>query len=221
MAEEKKSKNPPDFFVEITFLLAGLFLFSVVIVRLKDSLENKGSGLLSNIVHIIIWLADFISTYVLRFLHITIIIVSIFAFFGIIYNLWKLRTINLDEREIYGAYHMRRISHDKLQEIKNEKWGQILNHLNSINPSDWRIAILEADIILDELLREAGYVGDSIGEMLKSVDQSDMLTLDSAWQAHKIRNRIAHHGSEFLLNEREAKEAMTHYEAVFREFKII
>jgi len=57
--------------------------------------------------------------------------------------------------------------------------------------------------------------------MLKAVEASDMLSLDAAWDAHKVRNRIAHSGSEFLMNEREAKQTIANYEKVFREFKII
>ena len=75
--------------------------------------------------------------------------------------------------------------------------------------------------MLDELLRAQGYHGDSVGEMLKGVEKSDMLTLDNAWDAHKVRNQIAHAGSDYLLNERDAKRIITLFESVFKEFKII
>jgi hypothetical protein len=60
-----------------------------------------------------------------------------------------------------------------------------------------------------------------VAEKLKSVDSSDMLTLDAAWEAHKVRNRIAHSGSDFELNEREAKRVIMLFESVFREFGMI
>jgi NAD+--asparagine ADP-ribosyltransferase len=72
--------------------------------------------------------------------------------------------------------------------------------------------------MLDEVLRNKGYVGEGVGEMLKS---ASFKTVSLAWDAHKIRNRIAHEGSDFQLTEREAKKAFTLYESVFRELKAI
>lgn len=103
----------------------------------------------------------------------------------------------------------------------NEKWAHVIKLINSGNPSDWRLAIIEADIMLDELLRANQYHGDTVGDMLKAVEPSDMLTLDAAWEAHKVRNRIAHSGADFDLNEREAKRVITLFESVFKEYEII
>ncbi len=105
--------------------------------------------------------------------------------------------------------------------VLNEKWEIVLKHINSENPADWRLAIIEADIMLEDLLQASGYHGETVGDRLKAVEPSDMLTLDNAWEAHKIRNRIAHSGSDFDLNEREAKRVVTLFESVFKEFEII
>jgi hypothetical protein len=103
----------------------------------------------------------------------------------------------------------------------NENWERIQSHINSPNPSDWRLAILEADIALDEILNKIGVPGDTIGDKLKNVERSDFTTIDSAWEAHRIRNRIAHEGADFDLNEREARRVIALYEQVFREFHYI
>lgn len=105
--------------------------------------------------------------------------------------------------------------------ILNEKWQNVLIHINSNNPSDWKLAILECDIMLADLLEKMGYMQESIGEKLKSVEPSDFTNIESAWEAHKIRNAIAHDGSDFVINEREAKRVIGLYEVVFREFQYI
>jgi hypothetical protein len=94
-------------------------------------------------------------------------------------------------------------------------------HIGSDNPSDWRLAILEADIILDELLSELGYTGDTIGDKLKKAHRGDFKSLDHAWEAHRIRNAIAHEGQDFVLTQREARRILDLYEMVFREFDYI
>lgn len=100
------------------------------------------------------------------------------------------------------------------------KWAKIVEKAESQNPSEWRIAIIEADIILDDLLTNLRLPGDTMGEKLKAVEKSDFTTLDYAWEAHKARNQIAH-DSDFLLNQRETRRIITLYEAVFKEFCLI
>jgi hypothetical protein len=104
---------------------------------------------------------------------------------------------------------------------RNERWERILSQISSDNPGDWRAAIIDADIALQELVQSMGYHGDTLGDMLKAVEKSDFQTLDLAWEAHKIRNRIAHHGSDFILTEREAKRVIGLYREVFQEFDVI
>lgn len=102
-----------------------------------------------------------------------------------------------------------------------DKWQEIVKHAESENPANWRLAIIEADIILDDLLSMLKLPGETMGDKLKAIEPSDFLTLDQAWEAHKARNQIAHQGSDFLLSQREARRIVSLYEAVFKEFKII
>ena len=99
----------------------------------------------------------------------------------------------------------------------NHAWEKIMNFLNSENPSDWKLAILEADTILDALVQKMGYKGENLGERLKSIEASDFLTLNDAWEAHKVRNAIAHEAG-YDITQREAKRVMKLFENVFREF---
>ncbi len=98
------------------------------------------------------------------------------------------------------------------------KWVEVEKNINSANPSDWRVAIVDADIMLGTILTRQGYGGAAIGDQLKAVDKEDMLTLQDAWDAHKTRNDIAHGGTDFQLNERQAKATIALYKKVFQEF---
>jgi hypothetical protein len=102
-----------------------------------------------------------------------------------------------------------------------KRWQKILQLSESQNSSDWRLCIIEADIILDELLSKLQLPGNTMGEKLKAVESSDFLSIDSAWEAHKARNNIAHQGNDFLLNQRETARIISLYESVFKEFKMI
>lgn len=99
-------------------------------------------------------------------------------------------------------------------------WKKITNYLNSTNPSDWKLAILEADTLLDSMILGMGYKGENLGERLKTIEPSDFNTLNEAWEAHKVRNQIAHESS-FELSHKEAVRVLTLFEKVFKEFGYI
>jgi len=107
------------------------------------------------------------------------------------------------------------------REVRNERWEVVLAHVASDNPNDWRMAIIEADNILDDMVKRMGYEGQDLGERLRAVEPSDFLSIQSAWEAHKVRNKIAHEGLGFIITQREAKRIVDLYEQVFREFEYI
>ena len=109
----------------------------------------------------------------------------------------------------------------EIDEELGKRGNKVLSHIDSPNQNDWKQAIIEADIILDDLLSKLGYYGDSIGDKLKKVASGDMKSLNEAWEAHKVRNQIAHEGSTFTINHHEAKNVISMYRKVFEEFYYI
>jgi hypothetical protein len=107
-------------------------------------------------------------------------------------------------------------------EIKeNTVWTSIRNKLLSDNQSDWRLAIIEADIYLDRVLDQKGFYGDTLGDKLKQLTEEKLPSLQIAWEAHKVRNRIAHDGSGFTLTMPEARRVLSYFEIVFRDLEVI
>lgn len=104
-----------------------------------------------------------------------------------------------------------------MPQAPNPRWQKVLEHIASDNPSDWRLAVLEADIVLEETLDRAGYIGDTLGDKLKNAEHRPFASLNAAWEAHKVRNTIAHQGQSFDLTQRDARQAIALFEAVFRE----
>jgi hypothetical protein len=97
----------------------------------------------------------------------------------------------------------------------HSRWAHIQSLIESPQARDWREAIMEADIMLEDALAERGYEGESVGDRLKNAKFG---TLDQAWEAHKVRNRVAHEGIAFELTDRLAYRTVKQYELVFKEF---
>ncbi len=135
---------------------------------------------------------------------------------GIVYV--AIRTNQIRARE---AQRIRSAIPEKMEEVKNERWANIERQVASENPNDWRQGILEADIMLDEVVTRMGYYGDTLGEKLKQVARGDIEYLDALWEAHKVRNQIAHEGSDFILTQREAKRVVGLYGTAFKELRVI
>ncbi len=106
----------------------------------------------------------------------------------------------------------------KTESPSNRRWANIQSLIHSYNQNDWKQAIIEADTILEEMLEKIGYEGNTIGERLKQANPDDFITINHAWEAHKVRNRIAHGGSKFNLSKDEAERIIELYKDVFNEF---
>ncbi len=151
----------------------------------------------------------------LSILKIISFIVSVCAVAYLVYVIRRLTALRANERKLLYPESATRTT------VVNPKWERVLAHVESQNENDWRLAILEADIILADLLGMLSLPGDTIADKLKAIEQSDFTTIDKAWEAHKVRNQIAHEGADFQLSQREARRVVELYRVVFEEFKII
>lgn len=118
-----------------------------------------------------------------------------------------------------GEAHKYHVEHAEHAEVKRDhsRWAHIMQLIESHNESDWRQAVIEADIMLFDLLGQLHYPGATVGERLKAVDPSRFQALNEAWDAHKVRNEIAHQGSAYRLDDNLAYRTIRKYEAVFKE----
>lgn len=145
---------------------------------------------------------------------------SALLIFGIIYAYIRHEQLGEVFAEIL---HRQEEAYEKLhrKDVKNARWQDVLAHIESDRSNDWKLAIIEADIVLEELLSTLGYAGTTIGDKLKSASPESFRTINQAWRAHNVRNRIAHDGADFNLSKIEAQQTIAEYRMVFEEFDFI
>ncbi len=189
-------------------------------------LFNHGAEAIQNIVNYIVSIGDQIIT-VYNF-----VLFALGLFFLTVISYTSIRIFEIRSKEkkhlkheIAEYAHHQAEKEAKLKETeavsKNPRWIQTLSHLFSQHQSDWKLAVIEADSMLEDLLNQLGFKGESLGDKLKSATQDKFKSLTSAWEVHTIRNRIAHEGGAFELSQREAKRVIASYESIFREFGYI
>lgn len=96
------------------------------------------------------------------------------------------------------------------------KWKEVLEHLSSFREAEWKFAVIEADKITEAILQEAGFSGETMGDKLKSINQEQLSSLNDLWEAHKLRNLIAH-DSDYQVKYGEVRGAVERYEKTLRE----
>ena len=79
------------------------------------------------------------------------------------------------------------------QQKYRTEWLKIENALDKNNLATYQFAVLSADKLLDQALRESGLPGEKMSDRLRAAGGSRKFSdINQVWAAHKLRNRIAH-----------------------------
>ena len=161
---------------------------------------------------------DLVATY-LRPQRSRLSLLALLLMTGIIYCIIRILQVRRHEHERFHAA----AETLKARDIPKThlRWARIVEQVRSENEQAWRLAILECDIMLNELLDVLGYRGETMGDKMKQATKERFKTIDLAWEAHRVRNDVAHMGSLRHLSQHEARRVVGMYEQVFREFRFI
>ena len=96
----------------------------------------------------------------------------------------------------------------------------IENSLTKENPQSYNMSIVEGDKLLDKALLEMGLSGRTMGERLKKCGKEKFSQTNAVWNAHKLRNQIAHEPG-FKLEYHQAKHALAIYKQALRDLGAI
>lgn len=96
------------------------------------------------------------------------------------------------------------------QEKYREKWMTITQSVTD-DSGTMQLAILNADKLFDQAMRERGIPGATLGERLKN-SKSRFRNLNAVWAAHKLRNQIAH-DDHVAITKRQTNAALAAFRA--------
>lgn len=85
-----------------------------------------------------------------------------------------------------------------------QRWQEVSALIDSGN-SGYKLAVIEADKLLDHALKARGFKGETMGDRMKSAGRN-LGNQDSVWSAHRLRNRLVH--EEATINKRQAQSAL-------------
>ena len=71
------------------------------------------------------------------------------------------------------------------------RWLAVEQSLVRENESSYHLSVLNGDKLVDQALLDRGFKGQTMGDRLKSAKEK-LTRRNDIWDAHKLRNRIAH-----------------------------
>ena len=155
---------------------------------------------------LLLWLKDFS------------LVLTVLFFAGIVWIMLRARELHHREHEKYAPVLLEEI----VAKGKMIQWQVVLNHVNSESPAEWKLGILEADNMLDEILEDQGYKGESVADKLKAMSPSRITSYQELWEAHKVRNAIAHGGAiDMELSKKTARDTIANFGKAFKELGYI
>ncbi|MCF7906618.1 hypothetical protein K9L04_01635 [Patescibacteria group bacterium] len=107
----------------------------------------------------------------------------------------------------------------KLKDKVKTDWMEILEISKKEGEIYKKMAIIEADKLLDNTLKRMGTPGSTMAQRLKYITQK-YPKLKTVWEAHKIRNLISHE-SNFELYKKTSSKCMYLYEDAFKVLGIL
>ncbi|KKT78979.1 hypothetical protein A2W48_01330 [Candidatus Giovannonibacteria bacterium RIFCSPHIGHO2_12_44_12] len=133
---------------------------------------------------------------------------------GIVYVIYELRKFRPKYKLVY------RESTVPQKKIMKSHWGKIMERFNAGTESDWRLAIVEADSLVDEVFKKIGFAGETLGDRISSISEQEVHSVAELKSAHQVRNNLVHTPG-YKLSREDADRTMRHYHKVLEELEMI
>lgn len=102
--------------------------------------------------------------------------------------------------------------------LVSNRW-QAIEAMAGSGAAGLRGAVSEADKLLDYVLKNSGFAGQTMAERLKRAER-ELSDKESVWRAHKLRNAYAH-DVEIDLVPSQAKEALADLKAALKDLRAL
>ena len=104
--------------------------------------------------------------------------------------------------------------------VLKHRWQAILKKSAMGTADANRIAVIEADTLVNSFLKAAGYEGDHLADRLSQIIPGEVKSLERLWVAHRLRNESVHTPG-FVATQKETKEALDAFEAFLKELNAL
>lgn len=117
-----------------------------------------------------------------------------------------------DVRSTFRGMNLPMISKKKMKSI----WDKLKIKVATGDVSQFKLAIIEADGIIEKILKDMKLKGENMTEILNNINPNQIENIEDLKKAHLIRNQIVN-DEKFELDKKATEEVMGIYEAFLVE----
>lgn len=99
-------------------------------------------------------------------------------------------------------------------------WNKILSRLERANEAEYKLAVIEADDMLNNALKRMDYAGQTLIERLQKLTATTLSNIEEIYEAHKVRDQIVHN-PDYRLSLDEARKVLDVYGKAFSDLQIL
>ena len=100
-----------------------------------------------------------------------------------------------------------------------KQWAKVLKRLDTGKEADYKLAVIEADGLLNDILKKMGYKGETMAKILEQLNATILPNIEQIWKVHKIRNNVVH-DPDYKLSLEDARKVLGIYEKSFRTLEM-
>lgn len=100
------------------------------------------------------------------------------------------------------------------------RWEKIKGRLEKGDQASLKLAVIEADKIMDDIFIRMALPGKDMQERLAQFQKHELSSVDLVWEAHRLRNLIVNN-PKTEITEEQATEAIRYYETALKELEYL
>lgn len=171
--------------------------------------------ILNNIIELRDWAGSWLEPNLIWFQLLSVLLSGLFIW-GIIYIITRVNYFDMKMEKYMDVLGRGNLT--KRRSLKG--WEQIKKRIVSPVQQDWKLAVLEADKIFDEILKMAGYLGSDLTKKLETLKPENLASLEEIKKAHDLARKImSDPGME--LKKDDAITALKSYKKAFIELNLL
>lgn len=99
------------------------------------------------------------------------------------------------------------------------QWRKIMRRLDTGTVAEYKLAIIESDTLLDQMLKKMRLAGDNMDERLQSITPLMISNVEDLKNAHQVRNSIVFE-PDYKLNLQETRRVLAVYQKTFESLDL-
>ncbi len=142
------------------------------------------------------------------------LILSIFFIIGIIYYFRKLKIITNWQNKWRAKLGISSLS--TLFSRSNRQWKKIDNLLREPYQSSWKLAVLQAEGIVERTLKQIGFRGENFAQQITELEKRGYRNLNILSDLYQKKEKIIS-DNNFTISLEQAREMVNIYRAFWKE----